>query len=61
MMKQFERQKDEKEQDSKDLNLNVKKERLDKFLKTEGKLVSSSLSTEASTSKAKDESTTGTF
>ena len=57
MMKQFEKQKNDKEKDQKELAEIQSKERLDKFLKTEGKLVSSSLSESAAcSSKSRDES-----
>lgn len=64
-MKLYEKQKEEKDLGSKDTTDNQQKERLEKFLKSEGKLVGSlPLGAEASFKKTNEEkaaTTTGTF
>ncbi|CAF0731196.1 unnamed protein product [Brachionus calyciflorus] len=58
LLKKYQKQKEEQDKDMKDLAEIESKERLDKFLKTEGKLVSSSNSKDTpSTSKKTDEKT----
>lgn len=56
MLKKYQKQKEEHDNELKDLADIESKEKLDKFLKTEGKLVSSS-ENQASTSSKKIEST----
>ena len=53
-MKQYEKQKEKSEKELKDLSSLAEKEKLEKFLKAEGKLVSSSIGSTSATTKTKE-------